>query len=1285
VIPAIAEHEIDEHVSEWRRSIVIPGRVKGDLLTGLAEALAAPEAIPELRSDPNWLKELAFVMGRDPELAVRHVVRPVLAGCRTKGGEVRLILLVDQLEELFTEASVGMEAREQFFHAIESLARSGFTWVLATVRSDFYDHCQSSPALVRMKEGAGQIDVLLPEPDALRRLIVEPTRLAGLRFEEQNNRSLADVLLRDAVAHRELLPLLEYALRELFDERTSEGLLTFAAYAKLSGVEGALARRAEQTFLKLSPEAQGALDSVLSALFSVSGDEKTSFVRRRTPSAELARDPDARAFTHAFVEERLLTTDAAGAGGAATIAVAHEALIRVWPRAQEWAARNVEFLRLRASIDQSQRRWRQSGRDPSLLLQEGLPLEEGRRLLAAGPQRVDTQVSSYIELSIANHSLRRLRTMRRRRYVIASLSILTVAALIGAVYGISQASKARKAAAHAIEQSEKVRQSEQKVRETASNADFMLAGQQDTVSGTLAYLADALRYNSSNRRAIVRTVSLLRRDLLASQSFRLPEGSKVLALSDDASLVAAITKHQVVQIFNVVSDQIIDSKLILSKQYVENLGAGGCFSPDNKRLVIFCGNGHGWDLDFWSAETGKLLAHAENSDYAFRTAKFSYDGNFVVTTSHWSTADVWDAATGKEISKPMDESDVADAQFTPDGKWIITVTALETNPNDEVQVWNWRTGKPVGKSIGGDEAGRIKVVTCSPDGQLLLTAFEDGTVKITKTKTGELKASLTKGDGIISAGAFRHDSQAIALGSTTGAASVWSVESINKLGREPLFMIPKGDPVSSIGFDRDGLRVLIVTNNTARVWDSAKRSATTEPMIVGEPIVAAKFDNTGDSVVTVSQHGLVETWDAHERPAGLVMLPEDVAESDRFDADYALKLQREDTRAGFGLVAKAVKVNDGPMGWQIHFLGTDQKPFGVPIQGYARLLDFQFFQGGKTIVVATGQGGAEPDHPDERETCAVKTWDVETGKLVAEPISVETRQADVSLSPDGGHAVISVSDTDSKSDIHLQIWDVAKGTKVGWPIKAQSCLGFDPLGQRMVVKSNSDDLGDFGQIWDLISARPSGWPMVSEDDISSVTFSADGQFLAMLSRASRSVQIWETQNGLPISGELSVDPSVTAVKFSSDGKWLVGLGDRTYLWDVSLTTATAPAWLADLAEVAGGERLNPAGALEPVDKTLSQLRPLPKQISGNDALSRFARWFVSDPKKRPISPFFKLTAKDVVEQERRLFEKQEAEREAQGDFSQAPGLTLEQQEAAETRWRQKDARESIGGAKPAPQ
>ena len=141
---------------------------------------------------------------------------------------MRLILLVDQIEELFTDARIDEAKRGQFAAVLETLARSGAVWVVATVRSDFAHHCQSVPALVRLCEGAGRWDLLQPTADAIGRVIQEPARLAGLSFEKREGHSLADRILRDAVEHRELMPLLSHVLRGLCAERTERGMLTFA-------------------------------------------------------------------------------------------------------------------------------------------------------------------------------------------------------------------------------------------------------------------------------------------------------------------------------------------------------------------------------------------------------------------------------------------------------------------------------------------------------------------------------------------------------------------------------------------------------------------------------------------------------------------------------------------------------------------------------------------------------------------------------------------------------------------------------------------------------------------------------------------------------------------------------------------------------------------------------------------------------------------------------------------------------------------------------------------------
>jgi hypothetical protein len=114
-------------------------------------------------------------------------------------------------------------------------------------------------------------------------MIRNPTRAAGLRFEE--NRETGERLddkLHEAAADPEALPLLEFTLAELYDRRTEDGILTFAAYQELGSLEGALAKHAERVF-----SAQPALAAVLQALVTVEHGEEEIAVTRRGLLASL--------------------------------------------------------------------------------------------------------------------------------------------------------------------------------------------------------------------------------------------------------------------------------------------------------------------------------------------------------------------------------------------------------------------------------------------------------------------------------------------------------------------------------------------------------------------------------------------------------------------------------------------------------------------------------------------------------------------------------------------------------------------------------------------------------------------------------------------------------------------------------------------------------------------------------------------------------------------------------------------------------------------------------------
>jgi hypothetical protein len=180
LLPALCLHELDDTVAQWRRATLRPGENAGDLVLSLARALAGETALRELREEavggPDQLaadlRESAGASVRHVETTVRQVVlRAFAMADRAANGSVRLALLVDQLEELFTDAAVTAEERVRFFAVLEALARCGRVWVMMTARSDFYAPLQEIEPLRRMKEGAGQYDLLSVSEEALRAVL----------------------------------------------------------------------------------------------------------------------------------------------------------------------------------------------------------------------------------------------------------------------------------------------------------------------------------------------------------------------------------------------------------------------------------------------------------------------------------------------------------------------------------------------------------------------------------------------------------------------------------------------------------------------------------------------------------------------------------------------------------------------------------------------------------------------------------------------------------------------------------------------------------------------------------------------------------------------------------------------------------------------------------------------------------------------------------------------------------------------------------------------------------
>ena len=586
---SLLNDNLDDSVRCWRLAVTTPGAAGLDPLENLARALLDPLALPELGS--SSLADLTESLREAPKQALNLAIAPALARAAQKeGGPVRLLLVLDQWEELFTVKPIGEAGRDRFLQAIELLAASGQVSVVATLRSDFFPQAQQDEAFLRLKGRTGQFDLLPPRTASLQKIIREPARLAGLRFEADpaTGATLDELILEDAAALADALPLVEYALRELYEQRTAEGLLTFSAYRAMGGVQGAIGNRAEAVFARLTPEIQAVFPDVVQSLVTVEGD---AAVRRRAELAVLTGTPACKALVETLIAERFLTADQQGER--ATVAIAHEALLRSWQRLRALIESNREMLRLRARVEQAHARWVEEGKNPAFLLAKGKPLSDAESLLARYRASLPEGIVPYIEIST-----RRVREQDRRR-----LRLFQIVAGVFAVLAI--------AAGWASWQAFRANAKQREMLKQASEQDYNVAHRlikEGDPNLALNYLARSIQYDPKNELARM----ALGQVLLFSQNFPF-------------KLAAAPLRH-------------------------ERLVYSAAFSPDGKFVVTASPDG---TARVWEAATGKAIGEPLRHEGSVTSAAFSPDGKFVVTASEDKTARVWEAATGKAIGEPL--------------------------------------------------------------------------------------------------------------------------------------------------------------------------------------------------------------------------------------------------------------------------------------------------------------------------------------------------------------------------------------------------------------------------------------------------------------------------------------------------------------------------------------------------------------------------------------------------------------------------------------------------------
>lgn len=676
----------------WFVTDFVPG---GDPLGNLAEALTGLAT----RNLPYLAQTLAASTD-----GLTRVVRDILRDA--PDGEV--LLLIDQFEELFTQTE-HESVRKHFLALIRAAVRdpSNRLRVVIGLRADFYDRPLQYEGFGALLQANTQV-VLPLSDDELEQVIIGPLEPLGMGADAD----LIATIIADVRQEPGALPLLQYALTEVF-ERRNGARLTLAAYRSSGGVSGAIAKRAEDVFTRLSENRQLVAKQVFLRLVTLGeGNEDT---RRRALYSEIWTLNTAErvgAVLDIFSKYRLITFDIDPTTREPVIELAHEALLRTWRRLIGWLGQSRDDIRQQRLLNNAAQEWIKSAYDPSFLL-SGSRLEQAEAWLSTSNLRLAQDEQRYVAASVeereriiefevarAEEEIQiRARARFRLRLLIVMLSVSVVFMMFLAGYAFSQ--------------------SQQLVGALATSEHNALNAQaQSTVAAYARNDAETQRQNAEAEAVRARS----------------------LALSNAAQLAAL--------------DGDRDTAVTLGLAATEN-------NPDPPRssLVMLSQLAH--DIG-----TYRLLDMGASVD----AVAVSDNGEWVVAGSRLGEMALWDTERGDIVQLFDGHTErVSALAFAPDGE-----TVLSASWDNTAVLWDMDSGERLVTFVGHE--GNVTAVAFNADGTQIATASIDGTVRLWD-KQGSLRRVYRGHGGPVYAVAFGDGGRFVLSGGTGDAVHLWSVDS----------------------------------------------------------------------------------------------------------------------------------------------------------------------------------------------------------------------------------------------------------------------------------------------------------------------------------------------------------------------------------------------------------------------------------------------------------------------------------------------------------------------------
>jgi WD40 repeat protein len=1140
LVPRLTAPGAVTNVDVWRVAVMRPTEMLGGPLFALASRLfdglgaipdddsGRPPALPELAgSDHPTPKELADLFAHADSSSVKPILRTLDKIGETTFGDagfdrsiqVDLLLIIDQFDELLVSGSVSSEG-ERFARLLAAFAETGRIWIVATLRADLYGRFLKEPSLFALKTRGVMFDVVAPGPAELAEIIRKPADAADLVYaiDPTSGESLDERLLREA-DRPDMLPLLQFALNRLFEQReTKDGrtYLTFEAYENVGGLGGAVETVAERALSVLGETEISTLPRLLRLL--AKSDEQARRSIESNPVTictaalgEVASDSSCHRLTQVLVEARILLIS--GERDSATVRLAHQRILTSWQRASQIIRENAEFFRIRDEVEAQRRRWELSRRRNELLVPRGLPLAEAERLVLIYGNELGAELLGFVKAS---------GTRARKRQRLAAFAAAVF--FFVAVGAISVGFVAHRYQLRAVAESERANDQRNLAEREWKRAE---RERNDALIVQSRFLAE--QANRHNKEGDFGTGMLLALEALPDRSAGIAR--PYTAQAEDALFEA----RQNLQELGVIVKHTSSLK-------------SPALSPDGKLLALASADNTARIFDMTTfKEVSVLRGH---SDRVFSVA-FSSDGAHLVTASEDKTARIWDTTTFKELGILRGHTEgLWSAEFSPDDSRILTASEDGT-----ARLWDTSTLLQVGVIHASNDW--IERASFSPDGQLLATGSRDKTARLWDAHTLNSVHTFTHDSGVLDV-SFSRDGKLL-LTTSDEAVKLWAVDTEMQV---KAWRSPGPWGAWSAKFSPDGENVVIaLADHTARVWNL--HSGDESHVFRGhtDEVLNAIYSNDGTQIITTSRDYTARRWsvERNNTPITLAGHADEIwGASFSPDGRYLVTASRDKTAKLWNISSRAlVRTFAG------HVAEVSSARFS-PNGKFAATTSWD-----TTIIVWNVESGKEEGvfrgHSDGVVNCAftpdglqlisvakdntVRIWNVATHTELYVLKKYEYTPWSVAISPDGKLAAISSLDS------NIYLWDIAARKEIGAFFghdRAVVSASFSPSGQHLLSASRDKT----ARLWDVRTRREVGIYR-GDDEISSVAFSPDGRRIVIGSNfRDKAARILDSTSMSQIASLRGHNGTIYAASFSPDGHQVMTASADKFarLWPVFDTT-----------------------------------------------------------------------------------------------------------------------------------